>query len=71
LSKIAKSISSLNFKLMDMAKFNASLNMIARLVQNTNRHNKAKKIYNDMTNVPCQRRWYSYTHFHKIMPIVT
>lgn len=46
LSKVIKSILSLNFKFMDMIE-----PMTPRLIQNINRHNRAKKINNNLTNV--------------------
>ncbi len=31
----------------------------------------AKKTNNNLTNVPCQKRWSFCTHFHKIFHVVT
>jgi hypothetical protein len=45
--------------------------MTLRLIQNTSKHDRAKRINNDATNVPCQRRKYFCIYSHRIMPIVT
>jgi len=71
LSKGAKLILSLNFKLVDMAKFNASFNNEWPLdwFQNTNGYNSTKGINNNLRCVSCQWRWYSCGHPHIIFSL--
>ncbi len=45
--------------------------MTMGLVQNISNHNKRNTVNNDLTNVPCKRWWYSHSHLHGRLLVIS